>query len=63
MEVLVADNAGGAATRRLLPLVIVVPNLLGWLRLRGQHAGLFDDGTGALLFTCSVVVSLALLVW
>jgi PAS domain S-box-containing protein len=63
MEALVADNAGGAATRRLLPLVIVVPNLLGWLRLRGQHAGLFDDGTGALLLTCSVVVSLALLVW
>jgi PAS domain S-box-containing protein len=63
MDVLVADNAGGAATRRLLPLVIVVPNLLGWLRLRGQHAGLFDAGTGTLLFTCSVAVSLALLVW
>ena len=35
MAVLTDDHAGGAATRRLLPIVIVVPVLIGWLRLRG----------------------------
>ena len=63
MDVLVDDHAGGTATRRLLPVVIVVPVLLGWLRLKGQRAGLYDTATGTLLFTCSVVVSLAVLVW
>jgi two-component system sensor histidine kinase/response regulator len=63
MEVVLGDNAGGAATRRLLPIVIVVPALIGWLRLQGQRAEFYDAATGTLLFTCSVVVSLALLVW
>ena len=63
MDVLMDDGAGGTATRRLLPIVTVVPVLIGWLRLQGQRAGLYDTATGTLLFTCSVVVSLALLVW
>ncbi len=63
MEVLVSDHAGGAATRRLLPIVIVVPVLVGWMRLEGERAGLYDAATGTLLYTCAIVVSLAILVW
>ena len=63
MEVVNADHAGGAATRRLLPIVVVVPLVIGWLRLKGQRAGLYESATGTLLFTCAVVVSLAVLVW
>ena len=63
MGVLMDEHDAGAATRRLLPIVIVVPVLLGWLRLRGERAGLYDTATGTMLFTCSVVVSLAFLVW
>jgi PAS domain S-box-containing protein len=62
MDVLLDDHAGGTLTRRLLPIVIVVPSLLGWLRLHGQRAGLYDTATGTLLFTCSVVTSLAALI-
>ncbi len=63
MDVLLDNRAGGTVTRRLLPVVIVVPALFAWLRLHGQRAGLYDTATGTLLFTCSVVVCLALLVW
>jgi PAS domain S-box-containing protein len=63
MDVVMGDHAGAAATRRLLPIVIVVPSLLGWLRLYGQRVGLYDTAMGTLLFTCSVVVSLAAFVW
>ena len=63
MDVVMDDHVAGAATRRLLPIVIVVPALFGWLRMHGQRAGLYDSATGTLIFTCSVVVSLAVLVW
>ena len=63
MDVAMADHAGGAATRRLLPIVIVVPVLFGWLRLEGQRAGLYDTATGILLFTFSVVITFTVLVW
>jgi two-component system, sensor histidine kinase and response regulator len=57
------DGSGGAVIRALLPIVIVVPVLLGWIRLEGERAGLYDTATGTLLFTCSVVFSLTYLVW
>ena len=63
MDVVMDDHVAGAATRRLLPIVLVVPALFGWLRMHGQRAGLYDSATGTLIFTCSVVVSLAALVW
>src|SRR3989442_3615454 len=37
---------GGVLTRRLLPAIIVVPLLLGWLRLAGQGAGPYDTAGG-----------------
>jgi len=63
MKVVMADHAGGVATRRLLPVVIGVPLVIGWLRLEGQRAGLYDTATGILLFTCSVIFALVVLVW
>jgi two-component system sensor histidine kinase/response regulator len=63
MEVLVSDDAGGVATRRLLPIVIVVPVLVGWLRLEGERAGLYNTATGTLLFIGTIVASLSFLVW
>src|SRR2546428_7441134 len=38
---------GGVLTRRLLPAIIVVPLLLGWLRLAGQGAGVYDTAGAA----------------
>src|SRR5207253_1876519 len=40
------DDAGGAVFRRLFLPVIVVSLVLGWLRVTGQEAGLFDTAFG-----------------
>ena len=64
MDVLMDEHAGGATTRRLLPIVIVVPVLIALgCGCRGNAPACYDTATGTLLFTCSVVVSLAFLVW
>jgi len=44
-------HAGGAMARRLLPWAVGVPLLLGWLRLMGERAGLFDLTFGVAVMT------------
>jgi PAS domain S-box-containing protein len=58
MGIVASDSAGGALARRLLPWVLVTPALIGWLRFRGEQAGLFDFEFG---LSIMVVSSMALL--
>jgi len=57
MAVISSDSAGGLMARYLLPAAVVVPPFLGWLRLLGQRAGLYDTEFGLALFaTLNVIV-------
>jgi signal transduction histidine kinase/CheY-like chemotaxis protein len=62
MATLTSPAAGGVMARRLLPAAVGVPAVLGWLRLVGESAGLFDPVFGLSLFVVSVIVVLAALV-
>lgn len=44
-----SDTAGGIIARRVLPISIALPILLGWLRVMGQRAGLYDTEFGTAL--------------
>jgi PAS domain S-box-containing protein len=44
-----SDTAGGIIARRVLPFAIALPILLGWLRVTGQRAGLYDTEIGTAL--------------
>jgi hypothetical protein len=58
------SEAGRFLIRRLLPAAVVVPVVLGWLRLEGQRAGLYGTGIGVLLMTAANVLILsALILW
>ncbi len=61
MRIIAADGPTGALTRRLLPLIVVVPVVLGWLRLEGLRAGLYDVGFGVVLVVICNVLLLATL--
>ena len=63
MAGITSDHAGGALLRRLLPVVIGVPIVIGWLRLLGQRAGWYDTEFGVSLSVLSSVVLLGVLVW
>ena len=39
MAQVTADDPGGVSLRRLLPGFVLLPLLLGWLRLAGERAG------------------------
>ena len=49
LGIITGPNMGGTMARRLLPAAILVPAVLGWLRLEGQRAGLFDTDFGVAL--------------
>ncbi|CAN5310534.1 hypothetical protein BH18ACT10_BH18ACT10_12150 [soil metagenome] len=55
MSVVLSDSMGGVMARRLLPPAVLVPALIGWVRLEGQQAGLYGTGLGAALFVVAVV--------
>jgi PAS domain S-box-containing protein len=63
LGVLLRPGPGGLVARRLLPVVLVVPPLLGWLRLQGQRAGFWGTEYGLALFALANVTVFAVLVW
>ncbi len=63
MAALISECMGGVMARRVLPLAVVVPILFGWLRWRGQTAGLYGTEFGIALRTLAEVVTFATLVY
>jgi PAS domain S-box-containing protein len=63
MRTLCEDSNAGVLARRLVPLAIVVPLGLGWLRLQGQDAGLYDLAFGTALRSLVEVGLLVSILW
>ncbi len=58
-----SSNNAGALARRLLPVVMLVPVFLGWLRLRGERAGWYDTESGTALMASVIVLVLVAFAW
>jgi PAS domain S-box-containing protein len=61
--ILTADGIGSTMARRILPFAIILPFLIGWLRLTGERAGLYGFEFGLALFATSNAVVFATLIW
>jgi len=62
MRVVSSSGPGGQLARRLLPAVVLIPVLLGWLRVKGQQARLFGSAFDTAVFVASCMVCLSALV-
>jgi PAS domain S-box-containing protein len=63
MRMLCEDSNAGVLARRLIPFAVIVPLTLGWLRVRGQEAGLYDSAFGTALRSLIEVVILVGALW
>jgi two-component system cell cycle sensor histidine kinase/response regulator CckA len=62
-RLMVSDTAGGRVARRILPVALIVPLVLGWLCLAGQRAGLYGAEFGTALAAVSNAVVLVAIFW
>lgn len=58
-KVVLSDDMGGVLARRLLPVAVGVPIVIGWLRVEGQRAGLYGTDIGVALFAIANVACFA----
>lgn len=63
MRTLLDPGGAGLLARRALPFLLVVPLALGWLRDRGEEAGLYHAGLGTALMSLVLSAFLGGLVW
>jgi PAS domain S-box-containing protein len=63
MAILTSHRSGGIMARRMLPLAILLPFIIGWIRLEGERAGLYGTTFGLALFTTANIVTFAIAIW
>lgn len=57
MKNISSDNTGGTIIRRFLPIVILIPIILGWIKLRGERSGWFTNEFGvAFVATANLII-------
>lgn len=63
MAVVASEGPAGLLARRMVPAVVGVPALLGWLLLTGYRAGYLDVALALALFALVSALVFALVVW
>lgn len=56
MGIIASITPGGIMVRHILPLALTAPIILGWLRLVGQEAGLYNTAFGISILVVSLIV-------
>jgi PAS domain S-box-containing protein len=63
LKSLLEDSAAGELARRGLPIVTLVPILIGCLCARGQRLGVFDSTLAMALLVLSLIGTLCVVLW
>jgi signal transduction histidine kinase len=63
MRTLLEDTAAGLLARQSLPFVVILPIVVGFVRLKGEAAGLYDAGMGTSMLVVVLIVLLLGLLW
>ena len=63
MGIVTSESPGGILIRRMLLAAVAILPVLGWLRLVGQHEGLFNTEFGIALLVLTSITVVTLLGW
>lgn len=63
MMVITSDTTGGAMARRLLPMAIFIPLILGALLFSSENHGLLAVESGISLFAFAIIVLFTVVIW
>ncbi|MEJ7622918.1 MAG: response regulator [Pyrinomonadaceae bacterium] len=57
-----SPETGGVMARRLLPLIILIPGILGWLRLYGEEKGVYGAQLGTAMLIATIITVLGIII-
>ncbi|MDX9883505.1 MAG: PAS domain S-box protein [Prolixibacteraceae bacterium] len=63
LSVLFMNNLGGYTSRRLLPILFLIPFVFIWIRMTGQSTGFFSSILGLQLISLTVISIFMFLIW
>jgi PAS domain S-box-containing protein len=64
MRTVTSNTMGGLLIRRIMPFVVLLPIVLGWLRVQGEQHGYFDSTFGvALMMIVIMLVAMGVTWW
>ncbi|MCX5656197.1 MAG: response regulator [Planctomycetota bacterium] len=63
MRTVTSNTTGGLLIRRIMPFVVVLPVVLGWLRLQGEEHGYFDSTFGVALMMIVIMLAAMGVTW
>jgi len=63
MKVFTGDESGAIMARRLLPALLILPLIIGWLRIQGERTGVFGSDFGVALVAVTYAICFLGLVW
>ncbi|HEX3014488.1 MAG TPA: ATP-binding protein, partial [Methanobacterium sp.] len=62
IEILISERVSGAFGRTLIPAIILLPLIIGGIRILGENAGLYDTNFGVAIMAFSTTVILFLII-
>ena len=63
MSTINSESLAGLLSRRLLPLIIIIPIILGVIWRYGVNTGLYDNPFGYALLVFSIIILLSIILW
>ena len=63
MAVIVGENVGSVLMRRLIPAAILLTTIVGWLRWKGEIAGIYPTAVGMIIMVLATTVMLSITIF
>ncbi len=63
MAVIIGENVGSVLMRRLIPAAILLTTIVGWLRWRGEIAGIYPTAVGMIIMVLATTVMLSVTIF
>jgi signal transduction histidine kinase len=63
MSIINSNNISGILARRLLPLIIILPIILGLISRYGANTGLYNEQLADIIFLFFILIFLTIIVW
>jgi PAS domain S-box-containing protein len=63
MKLVTSPNIAGTISRNLLPSLIILPVIIGWLRIHGERIGIIESEEGVVIVSVAYVFCFLILIW